>query len=54
MMMVRELTEQEIFDAAATCKLQYYDWGWELEFAKALFEAARVQQTQEREPNVHS
>jgi hypothetical protein len=53
MIMCRELTEQEIYDAAATCKMQYYDLGWELEFAAALFKAARIQQTKEREPNVN-
>ena len=54
MIMCKVLTEQEILDAAATCKLHYYDLGWEVEFAEALFKAARVQQTQEREPNVRT
>lgn len=49
MIMCRELTDEEIEDIGFPFHTVY---GFNaLDFARALFEAARVQQTQEREPN---
>ena len=53
MILCRELTKDEIERIAR----QHMDYGQHIDahaFARALFEAARVKQTQEREANVHS
>lgn len=45
MIMVRELTDDEIIDIVGLCKYPEYDERFYIEFARALFEAAKVQQS---------